>query len=162
MILGWYGTNISQSELGGKMRPYQIANGDNDDKAIFTDEFVAWAKAYGYEAIASPNGDIKTLKEFTSKGIPVVVKTMLFPYDDVGHFRIVKGYDEAKQVIIQDDSYQGPNREIAYYDFLALWQPFHYVYIVVYKPEQAETIEAIIGSEMDEQIAWQNVLMRSK
>lgn len=162
MALGWYGEKVTQKELGDKMRPWQVANGDNDDKAIFTDEFVYWAKEYGYEAIARPNGDIETLKKFTANGIPVVVKTMLEPTDDVGHFRIVKGYDESRDVIIQDDSYQGPNREFAYYDFLTLWQPFHYVYIVVYTPEEAPLVEAIIGSEMDEKVAWENTLVRSQ
>lgn len=162
MALGWYGERVSQEELGNKMRPWQVASGDNDDKAIFTDEFVSWAKEYGYEAIARPNGDIETLKRFTANGIPVVVKTMLEPTDDVGHFRIVKGYDEARDVIIQDDSYQGPNREFAYYDFLELWQPFHYVYIIVYTPEEEALVEAIIGSEMDENLAWQNTLSRSE
>lgn len=162
MALGWFGKDVGQKELGDKMRPYQIANGDNDDKSIFTDEFVAWAKEYGYEAIARPNGDIETLKKFTSNGIPVVVKTYLHLTDDIGHFRIVKGYDEAKQVVIQDDSYEGPNRQISYYDFLTLWQPFHYVYIIVYTPEQALLVETLIGTEMEERVAWQNTLTRSE
>lgn len=162
MALGWHGKNVSQKELGDLMRPWQVAGGDNDDKTIFTDEFVAWAKEYGYEAIARPNGDIETLKLFTANGIPVVVKTMLHSYDDVGHFRIVKGYDEARDVIIQDDSFEGPNREFPYYDFLTLWQPFHYVYIVVYTPEEADLVEAIIGSEIDEELAWENTLTRAK
>ncbi len=162
MSLGWFGKKVSQKELGDKMRPWQVANGDNDDKTIFTDEFVAWAREYGYEAIARPNGDIDTLKKFTANGIPIVVKTMLHANDDIGHFRIVKGYDETKQVIIQDDSFEGPNREFSYYDFLTLWQPFHYVYIVVYTPEQADLVKAIIGEEMDEATAWQNTLSRSE
>lgn len=162
MALGWYGENVSQKELGDKMRPYQVANGDNDDKAVFMNEFVMWANEYGYEAITRPNGDIETLKRFTANGFPVVVKTMLEPTDDVGHFRIIKGYDEARDVIIQDDSYQGPNREFAYYDFLELWQPFHYVYLVVYKPEEAALVEAIIADEMDEQVAWKNTLLRAE
>jgi hypothetical protein len=161
MALGWFGTKVGQKELGDKMRPYQIASGDNDDKTIFTSEFVKWAKSYGFEALARPNGDINTLKKFTANGVPVVVKTYLHSNDDIGHFRIVKGYDEGKQVVIQDDSFEGPNREFAYYDFLTLWQPFHYVYIVVYTPEQGDLVEAIIGQEMDEKTAWQDLLTRS-
>ena len=160
MALGWFGKNVSQKELGDQMRPYQIANGDNDDKTIFTYEFVDWAKKYGLEAIARPNGDIETLKNFTANGIPVVVKTWLHPNEDIGHFRIVKGYDEARDVIIQDDSFEGPNREIRYYDFLSMWQPFNYVYIVVYTKEQTELVNAIIGEELEESMAWQNALKR--
>jgi len=162
MALGWFGESASQKELGERMRPWQVPSGDNDDKTIFTDEFVSWARQYGYEAIARPNGDIETLKRFTANGIPVVVKTFLHSYDDIGHFRVVKGYDEARDIIIQDDSYEGPNRQVPYYDFLELWQPFHYVYIVVYTSEQANLVEAIIGEEMDEQVAWKNTLKRAQ
>ncbi len=162
MILGWYGRNVSQKELGDAMRPYQIASGDNDDKTIFTYEFVDWAKKYGFSAIARINGDIDLLKTFTANGIPVVVKTWLHPNEDIGHFRIVRGFDEEKKVIIQDDSYEGPNRRISYYDFLSMWQPFNYAYIIVYDGSKKDVVEEIIGNEMEERAAWENALARGK
>lgn len=161
MILSWWGRPVSQDELGDKMRPYQVASGDNDDKTIFTYEFVDWAEKYGYEAVGRVNGDINLLKTFTANGIPVIVKTWLHPNEDIGHFRIVTGFDEDKQVIIQDDSYEGPNRRISYFDFLSMWQPFNYDYIIVYPSEKAELVEAIIGEEIDENVAWENALERA-
>jgi len=110
MMLSWYGRDVSQKELGDAMRPYQVPSGDNDDKTIFTYEFVEWAKKYGLESIGRVNGDIELLKTFTANGIPVVVKTWLHVDDDIGHFRIVRGFDERKQVIIQDDSYEGDDK----------------------------------------------------
>jgi tetratricopeptide (TPR) repeat protein len=162
MVLAWFGENVSQKELGDAMRPYQNAQGDNDDKTIFTYEFVDWVKKYGLEAIDRPNGDISLLKTFTANGIPVVVKTWLHVGEDIGHFRIVRGFDETKQVIIQDDSYEGPNKKISYYDFLSMWQPFNYAYIIVYTPDQQELVEAIIDEEMKEDVAWSNALERAK
>ena len=162
MVLGWYGRNVSQSELADKMRPYQNQKGDNDDKTIFTYEFVDWVKEYGFEATGRVNGDIELLKKFTTNGIPVVVKTWLHVNEDIGHFRIVRGFDESKKVIIQDDSYEGPNMKFSYYDFLSLWQPFNYAYIIVYKQEQESLVEAILGSEIDEKVAWENALERAE
>lgn len=162
MMLSWYGIDVSQSELGNKMRPYQNQSGDNDDKTIFTYEFVDWAKEYNLLAVGRVNGDIELLKKFTANGIPVVVKTWLNPGEDIGHFRIVRGFDEKKQVIIQDDSYQGPNREINYFDFLSMWQPFNFDYMIVYTPELQDKVEAIIGEEMDELKAWENALVRAE
>lgn len=162
MILSWYGVNVSQEELGTKMRPYQVSSGDNDDKTIFTYEFVDWAEAYGLEAIGRVNGDIDLLKKFTTNGIPVVVKTWLHPNDDIGHFRIVRGFDDKKQVVIQDDSYEGPNISIRYYDFLSMWQPFNYNYIIVFTPELKEKVEVIISEEINEKIAWENALKRAE
>lgn len=162
MILSWYGVDVSQAELGRKMRPFQNPQGDNDDKTIFTAEFVSWAKKYGLEAIGRVNGDIELLKKFTANGIPVVVKTWLSPGEDIGHFRLVRGFDEGRGVIVQDDSYQGPNRKITDYDFLSLWQPFNYHYIIVYPPELKEKVAAIIGRELEESIAWQNARERAE
>ncbi|KKR30776.1 hypothetical protein A2715_02075 [Candidatus Woesebacteria bacterium RIFCSPHIGHO2_01_FULL_39_32] len=162
MILSWYGKDVSQKELGDQMRPFQIPSGDNDDKTIFTYEFVNWAEKYGVEAISRVNGDIDLLKNFTANGIPVVVKTWLHVGDDIGHFRIVRGFDESKGVIIQDDSYEGPNRKFSYYDFLSIWQPFNYAFIIVYDDTKKELVEAIIGKDLDEKIAWENALERAK
>src|SRR3990167_292549 len=162
MILNWYGVKVTQSELGDQMRPYQIPSGDNDDKTIFTYEFTQWAQKYGLSALGRRNGDIETLKRFTANGIPVVVKTWLHLNEDIGHFRIVRGFNEEAQVIIQDDSYEGPNRRISYFDFLSMWQPFSYYYIIVYKPEQEGLVMAILGEESDEQVAWANALSRAE
>ena len=162
MILSWYGVNASQSELGDQMRPYQIASGDNDDKTIFTYEFVEWAEKYGLKAVGRRNGDIELLKRFSANGIPVVVKTWLHPGEDIGHFRIVRGYDESSGVIIQDDSYEGPNKRISYYDFLGMWQPFSYDYMIVYTADLEEKVMAILGEEWDEQTSWQNTLERAQ
>lgn len=162
MMLSWYGQDVSQKELGDKMRPFQNPEGDNDDKTIFTYEFVDWAKKYGFESIGLVNGDIELLKTFTTNGIPVVVKTWLHVNDDIGHFRIVRGFDESKKVIIQDDSFEGPNKKISYFNFLSMWQPFNYAYIIVYTKDQEDLVAAIIGEEIDEKVAWSNALRKAK
>jgi len=162
MVLSWYGTDVSQKELGEAMRPYQNPQGDNDDKTIFTYEFADWAEKYGYKTLARVNGDIELLKRFSANGIPVVVKTWLKPGEDIGHFRIVRGFDEKKKVIVQDDSYHGPNKQISYFDFLSMWQPFNYDYIVVYTADMEEKVRAILGEEKDEETSWKNALARAE
>ncbi|MFH1601941.1 MAG: C39 family peptidase [Candidatus Shapirobacteria bacterium] len=162
MILSWYDISASQEELGQKMRPFQNSQGDNDDKTIFATEFVYWAKQYGLQALERPNGDLNLLKKFIANNIPVVVKTWLNPNEDIGHFRLVRGFDENKKVIIQDDSYQGRDKEIPYYDFLSLWQPFNYNYILVYPLSEESKITAILDSEAKEKTAWENALSRAE
>lgn len=162
MILSYYGVYVSQKELGDKMRPYQNPKGDNDDKTIFTYEFAEWIEKYGLRAKKRVNGDIELLKLFLANEIPIVVKTWLRVDEDIGHFRIVRGFDEAKGVIIQGDSYHGPNKKIPYFDLLLMWQPFNYDYIVVYKEDQEEIVMAILGEEKDENVAYQNALEKAK
>jgi len=162
MILNFYRKPVGQDILGAEMRPYQIANGDNDDKSIFADEFVTYAQKNGFESLHRPNGTLETLKKFTANDIPVVVRTWLNPAEDIGHFRIVRGYDETRGVVIQDDSYQGANLEYSYSDFNTMWEPFNYGYILVYPKDKEDIVHAILEDEINEKIAWENALIRAQ
>lgn len=162
MVLSLYGVFVSQEELRFKMRPFSNLIGGNDDKSIFTDEFARYAKEYGLEAFHRPNGTIEILKKFVSNNIPVVVRTWLHSYDDIGHFRIVRGYTEETRTILQDDSYQGANISFHYDEFNKLWQPFNYGYIVVYPKEKQGVVDAILAEEKDELTAWRNALKRAE
>ena len=156
MILAYYGINKSQQELGQQMRPYQNQRGDNDDKSVFADEFVQTAETFGLKGVVRPAGNLETLKTLVANDIPVVVRTWLRPGEDIGHYRIVRGFDEQKKIIIQDDSYYGKDRQIGYTEFLGMWQPFNYEYFVIYQPEQEQIIAAVLGSQFDERTAWQS------
>lgn len=162
MILSYYGINKSQKELGDEMRPYQYPKGDNDDKTIFPTEFVAWVEKFGLEAIYRPNGSLELLKLFLANEIPVVVKTWLRPNEDIGHFRIIRGFDEGAKVLIDDDSYFGPNRRLSYFDFMSMWQPFNYGYIPVYKPEKEEIVKAVLGQDQDSEVAYWKAVNRAQ
>lgn len=113
MLLSYQDVSVGQDELGKKMRPYQNTTGDNDDKTVFTYEFTDWVNNYGNDyqvkAINLPNGNIELLKKFISSDIPVVVKIWLNAKEDIGHFALIRGYDDSKQIVIKDDSYYGPN-----------------------------------------------------
>lgn len=162
MVMNMQGSNVTQLELGLEMRPHQNPVGDNDDKSIFADEFVMYAKKYGFESLHRPNGTITLLKKFVTNEIPVVVRTWLNPNEDIGHFRVVRGYDEATQTILQDDSYQGPNLRYDYQTFLKMWQPFNYGYILVYPKEKQAIVERILADEINESTAFTNAVMRAQ
>lgn len=162
MILSYYDIRKSQKELGDEMRPYQHPQGDNDDKTIFPTEFVTWAEKFGLKAIYRPNGSLELVKLFLANEIPVVVKTWLRPNEDIGHFRIIRGFDEGAKVLIDDDSYFGPNRRLSYFDFMSMWQPFNYAYIPVYRPEKEEVVKAILGSEQDVEVAYWKAVNRAQ
>ncbi|MBI4097145.1 MAG: C39 family peptidase [Candidatus Levybacteria bacterium] len=171
MTLSMFGKYVSQEELAQEMRPFNNPFGGVDDKSIFAREFATYARKYGFESLHRPNGTIDLLKTFVANDIPVVVRTLLNPYEDIGHFRIVRGYDSAKpgtvqnpakQNIIVDDSYNGPGIEIAYSDFLSMWQPFQYGYILVFPKEKQDVVNSILDKEEDETVAWQSALERAE
>jgi hypothetical protein len=165
MALSYYGVSVGQKELGDKMRPYQNPKGDNDDKAIFTYEFVNWAKVYGkpedLDAITLPNGNIELLKRLISNDIPVIIKMWLNSKEDIGHFVLARGYDENKKIIIMDDTYYGPNRKISYSDVLSLWQPFNYNYVIIYNKSQESLVSSILSNENDQVKVWKNTVTKA-
>ncbi len=162
MVMSMFGTYIDQETLADRMRPFRNPQGGIDDKSIFAAEFVTYAKEYGFNALERPNGDIELLKKLVANDIPVVVRTWLNLDEDIGHFRIVRGYNETNKTLLQDDSYQGPNLTYSYDDFLAMWQPFNYGYILVYPPEKQEVVEAILGEDLDAATAYRKSIQRAE
>jgi tetratricopeptide (TPR) repeat protein len=144
------------------MRPFNNPAGGVDDKSVFASEFVENAQKYGYESIARPNGNREMLKKLIANDIPVVVRTWLHPNEDIGHFRIVRGYDDSRQVFIQDDSYEGKNLEYAYNTFDEMWKPFNYGYMIVYPQNRSEIVAAILGENMNEKTAYVNAKSRAE
>lgn len=161
MALYYYGYNVSQSELGNDLRPYQHPTGDNDDKSVTLYELAEKSKEYDLVPYHRPNGDIEILKRLIAADLPVVTRTWLNPNEDIGHYRVVKGYDETRGILIQDDSLQGANLEYTYNELLEIWKPFNYEYLVLVPKDKVKEVEAILGPNVDEDYAWQKSLERS-
>jgi uncharacterized protein YvpB len=151
MMLNFYGVKSDGKTLGKLMRPYQHPKGDNDDKTVFAQEFLDWSHKYGLSGYLQVGGDIQELRRLVAMGRPVVVKTLLHRDDDIAHFRIITGYDEGRQVIVQDDSFDGKRKPIRYDEFLKLWQPFGYVMIVLH-PNGVQ-MDVPVETQMWEQLA---------
>lgn len=161
MLLSYHSITVSQTELGQKLRPYQNPQGDNDDKSVSIEELAEESKTYNLVPYHRPNGSIKLLHLLLSSNIPVLVRTWLHPGEDIGHYRIIRGYDDTTQELIQDDSYEGKNLRYTYETFNAMWQPFNYEYLILVSPEQKEHAELLLGNAVDEQDAWRAVLQRA-
>jgi tetratricopeptide (TPR) repeat protein len=161
MTLSYFDIDKSQHELGDLLRPYQHPTGDNDDKSVTLPELAHLAESYGFLAYGRPNGNMELIREFINNDMPVIARTWTKVNEDIGHYRVIKGYDEARGVIIQDDSLQGANLEFSYESFNALWEAFNYEYLVLVPPEKQEIAEVILGENVSEAIAWQNALKLS-
>lgn len=158
MALSYYGINVNQTVLGEDLRPYQIPNGDNDDKSVTLDELAEKSKEYGLIPYHRPNGNIDLLKLFITYDIPVIARTWTKTNEDIGHYRVIKGYDENAGVIIQDDSLQGKNLEYSYDDFNILWEKFNYEYLVLVPADKKKTAEEILGEDADSKKSWKKAV----
>lgn len=162
MALSYYGVHESQETLGKSLRPYQIPGGDNDDKSVTLEELAKKAQEYNLLAYHRPNGNIQLLKQFIAHDMPIVTRTWLKASDDIGHYRVVKGYNSVKQNLIQDDSLQGKNLVYPYEDFNEIWKKFNYEYVVLVPKEKQAIAEAILQEDTNKQKAWGKAALRAQ
>lgn len=161
MALRFYGINVSQGELGQALRPYQVAGGDNDDKSVTLEELAEKSKEYGFVPFHRPMGNEEVVKQFIASGMPVITRTWLTATDDIGHYRVIKGYDEASGTYIQDDSLQNKNLSYTYAEFNEIWKKFNYEYLILVPQEKVELVNQILGENVDEKVAWQSAVENS-
>lgn len=162
MDLSFYGVHVGQEELADILRPTHNMTGKGDDKSTPPDEIAAQAEAYGLVAYFRPNGNIDLLKRLVVAGFPVMTRTLLNTSEDFAHYRVIKGYDDAKNEIIDEDGMQGENATFSYTDFLALWKPFNYEYVVLATPDEQTEVESILGADTDSATAWHEAAQSAK
>lgn len=156
MALSYFSITESQEKLGQDLRPYQNPQGDNDDKSVTLDELAEKSKEYNLIPYHRPNGDMEKIKLFISYDLPVITRTWLKENDDIGHYRIIKGYDGTN--IIQDDSLQGKNLIYSSADFEKLWEKYNYEYLVLVPKEKKEIAEAILEDDKNEKKSWEKAV----
>ncbi len=154
MALSYYDIFVSQEELGRDVRPNQHPKGINDDKSVTLDELAIKAEEYGFTAYHRPNGSVDLIKQFIAQDIPVVARTWLTSGEDIGHYRVIKGYDDTTKQFIQDDSLQGKNLIYSYTDFLSLWEVFNYEYLVLVPRGKERYAQDILGENFDQNLSW--------
>lgn len=162
MALSYYGFNVSQQTLGDELRPFQNPQGDNDDKSVTLEELGEKAKDFDLVPYHRPNGNIELIKKFIAYDLPVVARTLTKIDEDIGHYRIVKGYSDETGQLIQDDSLQNKNLWFSYEDFSSLWKRFNYEYLVLTPRDKTNIVETILGADKDAKIAWQKAVQNSQ
>ena len=155
LAFSYYDIRVSQEELMAELRPFNHPKGKNDDKSTPPDELADEAREYGLIAYYRGGGDIEMIKKFINAGLPVIVRTLLYTDKDYAHYRVVKGYDDSTEEIIQDDSLEGKNLRFSYEKWNRLWRPYNYAYLVLARPEQKELLEQLLGDSSDEKTSWQ-------
>src|SRR3989344_2404231 len=162
MALRFYGIEVSQAELGNDLRPYQIPGGDNDDKSVTLEELAEKAKEYGFITYHRPMGNPEIIKKFIANDITVIARTWTKPNEDIGHYRVIKGYDETAGIFIQDDSLQNKNLQYTYTDFNEIWKKFNFEYLVLVPKDRVQIANAILGEYTDVKVAWQDAVKNSE
>jgi tetratricopeptide (TPR) repeat protein len=155
MLLRMYGWEGNQDDIASIIKP------NIDDKNVNIDELVYYVrnKTGWLNAEYRVAGDIELLKRLIADGYPVIIESgMLLDQsyrvnDDRwgGHYLLVTGYDDDTALFTTQDSWYSANRMLTYEDLNENWKAFNRAYLLVFLPDQMDTIKALVGENWDEE-----------
>jgi hypothetical protein len=148
MNLSFYGWDGGQADAARFLKP------DPEDKNVSPHEMAAFARSMGLEAVVRVNGSIPLIKQFLHAGIPVLIEKGFEPDPQPqegwqGHYELIVGYDDSRSAVIAMDSYTGPNQSVPYDVLDRYWSHFNRTFIIVYRPDQAESVMQLLGADAD-------------
>ncbi|HET90292.1 MAG TPA: hypothetical protein ENN99_06085, partial [Chloroflexi bacterium] len=144
MALSYWGRSETQHDVAPALKP------DPEDKNVSLWEMEAYARGLGLGAIVRVGGDLERLKALVHAGFPVIVETWYVrdPRDQLGHYRLLIGYDDEAHEFLTYDSLHGPELPIGYQELDELWRVFNRAYLVVYAPERWESLTTILEFDL--------------
>ncbi len=154
MLLSYWGCERTQQDAAPVLKP------DPDDKNVSPWEMESYVRGLGFEAVTRVNGDLERLKALLRAGFPVIVETWYVrdASDQLGHYRLIIGYDDAAQRFMTYDSLHGPDVPIGYRELDELWRVFNRLYLVVYTPERWDALAAILGPDLEDAAMYERAL----
>jgi hypothetical protein len=167
MALTYWGWDGNRDVIGKAVKP------TDKDKNVMPYELQDYIidNVPGMASAVRYGGDLETLKRLVAAGFPVVVEKGIYELDVngkygwMGHYGFVTGYDNTRDLIIYQDTYQpagaepGPNRKIKTSTFIEGWRAFNYVFIVVYPVDKEGQVLTLLGLLADEEQAARQALM---
>ncbi|MEJ5240918.1 MAG: C39 family peptidase [Anaerolineales bacterium] len=166
MALRMYGWQGDQFDISKIIKPERADRNVNpEEMAYYVNNYAGWLRAE-----FRVNGNLQLLKRLLAAGFPVIIEEVFifdetyWPNDDhwAAHYLLLTGYDDTSGTFIGQDSYRGADQVIAYADLDANWQPFNRLYFLVYRPEQEESLRAILGEDWDIDRNRQGALEQSR
>ncbi|HMD89463.1 MAG TPA: C39 family peptidase [Anaerolineaceae bacterium] len=111
-------------------------------------------------------GTVNLLRQFVANGIPIAIEeSLMIPQtyimnDDhwAGHYILVTGYDDKFQIFFVQDTELGKDHVVPYKELDRDWQSFNRAYLMVYPPDQEQTVKNLLGSDWDRDTNRQHAL----
>ena len=145
MALSYWGWEGDQLVTGAYLRP------NDRDRNVMPYEMVDYIQAQtGFGVVMRYGGDIQLIKQLVAAGYPVLVERGLMVADKgwMGHYGVITGYDDLKEVVYIPDSYEG-ERTLGYADLELFWSHFDNIYLVIYPPDRENEVMSILGQQAD-------------
>jgi len=162
MYLNTHNWDGDQKDISDLLKP------ETGDRNVNVEELIYYVRTQAgwLNAKYRVGGDIDILKKFLAAGLPVMIEEgdlldgEYWPNDDrwAGHYLLLTGYDDAAQTFVAQDTFRSPDRNVSYQSVLDNWQAFNYVYLLVFRPDQTELVESILGEHWDPDVNRQKAL----
>lgn len=164
MALSYFGWTGTQEIAASFLKP------EPEDKNVTPPEMVALVNEQtDVRAVTRAGGSLELVKTLIARGFPVIISIGFMPEgeDWLGHYRLIVGYDDARQAAFAYDSYLGTGDSlqgiaISYEQLIADWRPFNQTFIVLYQPAQEEEIREALGDLADPAAAAAHALDRAR
>ncbi len=158
--LSYFGYTEDQGRAANWLKP------NSEDKNVSPWQLVEFVNTQVPEidvfALRRYGGTLDLLRTLIAHDFPVMIEAGYDPEPDrlgwMGHYLLVKGYDDSVQVVITDDSYIGANTNYSYAHIQEFWQHFNYAYVVLYPSAREAELMALLGNDADETQNYQNAL----
>ena len=162
--LSYFGYTENQSVAAAWLKPnYEDKNVSPWQMEEFVDSQLPNMAVY---AEVRYGGTLDTIKRLISNDFPVIIEAGYNPEPErlgwMGHYLLVKGYDDTTQQITTSDSYLGDNTTYSYDHIETFWQHFNYVYITLYESAREAELLTLLGSDADKQTNLLNALNIAK
>lgn len=99
-------------------------------------------------------GTIDTLRTLIANDFPVIIEEGYDPPELdagwMGHYLLIKGYDDNSRTFSTHDSYEGPDHNYSYEHIAQFWQHFNYTYLIIYTADREAELMALLGEDADE------------
>jgi uncharacterized protein YvpB len=172
MYLSYYGWGKNQTTVDAVVKPNSKDVNVNPYELVdFVNEYTAQHALWRY------GGDLQTIKILLNAGFPVMIEKTFEPYTLrsegwMGHYNLVVGYDDKKQILTVQDSYlvnypPGGGGAIpqelwdsyigfdfSYSELDQAWRSFNFVFIVVYPPGKENDVLKALGPLATEKGAY--------
>ncbi|MGA9533088.1 MAG: C39 family peptidase [Anaerolineales bacterium] len=130
---------IQQGRWDKNVMPYEMAN-------FVTDQTE-------FSVLVRHGGEVDVLKRLIAAGFPVLVEKGYYEADYtgkvawLGHYLYTTGYSDTSGEFIVQDAYlePGQDRHVNYAEYIEGWRSFNYLFMVIYPPDQQQTVYQALG-----------------
>ncbi|MBN1267218.1 MAG: C39 family peptidase [Anaerolineales bacterium] len=149
MALRYYGWPGDQFDISDYNKP------DRADKNVNISELIYYVKNFAgwLEADYRVGGSVDVLQRFIAAGYPVIIEASTEILEGGGgwaaHYLLVTGYEKNEQKFFVQNTYLRHENSLTYEELEESWQPFNYIYMFVYPPEDQEQINALLGEDLE-------------